>query len=136
MTPDGVSYAFKGEFSESQIKDYFRHIANGLKTLHDLGVAHRDIKPQNILLDREGPYLIDFSCSYLIPKGGTDEITSTEGTYHFMAPEMCDCDVKVYNAKKVDVWALGVTLYCMVFNTVPFSQDTGNPYHVMENIKN
>ena len=53
-----------------------------------------------------------------------------------MAPEMCDCDVKVYNAKKVDVWALGVTLYCMVFNTVPFSRDTGNPYHVMENIKN
>jgi serine/threonine protein kinase len=35
---------------------------------------------------------------------------------HFLAPEVCDPDVESYAAKPVDIWALGITLFCMVFN--------------------
>ena len=44
----------------------------------------------------------------------------TEGTYHFMAPEACDPDIDQYSGRAADVWALGVTLYALLFNKCPF----------------
>jgi len=49
--------------------------------------------------------------------------SSMEGTLVFYPPECCSLDEfeqKAYSMKKADIWALGITLYCMVFNKMPF----------------
>lgn len=62
-----------------------------------------------------------------------DTVKATEGTYHFMSPEQCDPDCSGFGAKQVDVWALGVTMFCMLFNRTPFWGET--EYQIMESIR-
>jgi calcium/calmodulin-dependent protein kinase kinase 2 len=66
----------------------------------------------------------DFGVSQLFCQGEEDTITKTEGTYHFMAPECCDPDVSTFGGKAVDMWALGVTLYCLIYNQLPYWDET------------
>ena len=76
------------------------------------------------MLDEDGlAKLGDFGITDYFPDGN-DTLSKTEGTYHFLAPECCDPDIKTYSGKAADIWALGVTLYSMVFNELPFWGDT------------
>ena len=56
------------------------------------------------------------------------------GTYHFFPPEACDADVSEYSGKAADIWALGVTLYSMIFNQLPFWDDSLNEFAILEYI--
>ena len=97
-------------------------------------MIHRDIKPQNILFDQDDtPKICDFGVSHVLPDPSSDAITSTEGTFHFLSPEACDPDIDVLSGKAVDAWALGVTIYCMLFSKAPFYGDT--EFHLMEAIR-
>jgi serine/threonine protein kinase len=79
---------------------------------------HRDIKPENLLIDENDRIKItDFGLS-LFTKKGNDQVNNTAGSTLFFAPEVCEG--KSYSGKKSDVWALGVTLYFMVFSKYPF----------------
>jgi len=60
-------------------------------------------------------------------------VSETQGTYQFMPPEACDYEIKSFSGSLADVWSLGVTMYCMAFNILPFSG--GNEYLIMENIR-
>jgi serine/threonine protein kinase len=87
---------------------------------------HRDIKPQNVLISAQGQAkLLDFGVSHVLenPKD-SDSVKATEGTFHFMSPEQCDPDRESFGAKAIDVWAVGVTFYCLLFNRTPFSGKT------------
>ena len=63
----------------------------------------------------------------------SDQVKATEGTFHFMSPEECDPDNVSFGAKAIDVWALGVTMFCMLFNKTPFWGET--EFQIMENIR-
>ena len=54
------------------------------------------------------------------------------GTFHFFAPECCDAKVDEYKGRPTDIWALGVTLYCMMFNVLPFWDPEINEYGILD----
>ena len=121
---------------EPTIKAVIREVASGLKFCHQNGVLHRDIKPQNIIFTADHhAKLIDFGVSKVLDDpNGSDVVKQTEGTYHFMSPEMCDPDIDECSGKAADVWALGVTLYTLMFEKCPFWGQTD--YQLMESIRN
>ena len=130
-----------------QTQHAFRQTLLGLEYLHFQGIIHRDIKPANLLWTDDFQVKIsDFGVSYLgkpIRRDDNDEelseadaadvdeaveLAKTVGTPAFYAPELCDPDL--FDVEKnperpritgqIDVWALGVTLYCMIFGRLPF----------------
>ena len=138
----------KGKVSEKLARKYFRQLIEGLEYVHEiLKVVHRDIKPQNILFDANDDLKIsDFgSAQYL--QLGRDELTSSAGTYAFMAPEL-HSGSKVFKGKPTDFWAAGITLYYMMEGKTPFNSkkitDLANevknlkivfPAHFSDNLK-
>lgn len=107
-------------FTEEQARFYFRDIVLGIEYLHYHKIIHRDIKPSNLLLGDDGHVKIaDFGVSREFE--GTDALLSgTAGTPAFMAPETMTDHEQTFSGKALDLWALGVTLYCFVFGKCPF----------------
>ncbi|XP_072325249.1 calcium/calmodulin-dependent protein kinase kinase 1 isoform X2 [Scyliorhinus torazame] len=110
-------------FSEEQAYFYFRDIILGIEYLHYQKIIHRDIKPSNLLLGDDGHIKIaDFGVSNQF-EGNDALLSSTAGTPAFMAPETLSDARKCFHGKALDVWAIGVTLYCLVFGKCPFMDD-------------
>ncbi|XP_032901815.1 calcium/calmodulin-dependent protein kinase kinase 1 isoform X2 [Amblyraja radiata] len=110
-------------FSEKQAHFYFRDIILGIEYLHYQKIIHRDIKPSNLLLGDNGHIKIaDFGVSNQF-EGNDALLSSTAGTPAFMAPEMLSEARKSFHGKALDVWAIGVTLYCLVYGKCPFMDD-------------
>lgn len=108
---------------EDNIRNIMRHCISGLYYIHKSGIVHRDLKPQNILItETHDGKIADFGVSALFTT--SDSFSNTEGTYHFMAPELCNPDVDSYSGTKADVWALGVVLFCLAFNSLPYNEET------------
>ncbi|KAH6639343.1 serine/threonine-protein kinase PAK1 [Boeremia exigua] len=133
--------------------DAFKDTVLGLEYLHYQNVIHRDIKPANLLVTKEHRIKIsDFGVSYL-GRQKTDEVlgdqsenevqeedeaielAKTVGTPAFYAPELCRTDFTAETPHidgGIDVWALGITLYCLVYGRVPFHEN--NPFALMKAI--
>jgi serine/threonine protein kinase len=90
-------------------------ILHGLQVAHEAGVIHRDIKPQNILFDKNGtPKIADFGIARV--EEGTRSMTregATMGTFAYMPPEQLEGEIELIDARS-DVHAVGVTLYVML----------------------
>ncbi|PFH56546.1 hypothetical protein XA68_16346 [Ophiocordyceps unilateralis] len=141
--PFAEDFSFVPCFTLDQARSTFRDTVLGLEYLHYQGVVHRDIKPANLLWTRDHRVKIsDFGVSYFgrpIRDGEMDETVSeseakdfdddlelakTVGTPAFFAPELCYTDIDSAEQPKVseqiDVWSLGVTLYCLIYARIPF----------------
>lgn len=104
---------------EETAKKYFCDIVNGLEYLHSLHVAHRDIKPDNLLVADDGTVKIcDFSVSQSF-EDNDDRLTYSAGSPVFLSPELCEPGTTP-QGRAADIWALGVCLYCFIFGTCPF----------------
>lgn len=101
----------KGSLPEDELYWLMVQVVDGLEYLHKHKVAHRDIKPQNILIfgeDRNVAKLTDYS---LVREVGSHTISrSWLGTRMYMAPEL-HLHSKIKDVFKLDVWALGITIY-------------------------
>lgn len=97
-------------------------ISQAVKYLHSLGIIHRDIKLENIMMSQKSemaqPKLVDFGLSIILGEGQTQcEVYGTEG---YMSPEIYFS--KQYS-KEVDLWSLGILFYAIVSGFMPFEQD-------------
>ncbi|XP_063750854.1 calcium/calmodulin-dependent protein kinase kinase 1 isoform X3 [Eleginops maclovinus] len=109
--------------SEEKARLYFRDVILGIEYLHYQKIVHRDIKPSNLLLgDDSHVKIADFGVSNQF-EGNDALLSSTAGTPAFMAPETLSDARKSFSGKALDVWAMGVTLYCFVFGKCPFIDD-------------
>lgn len=102
---------------ESELAPMFRKVVLAVRTLHELNIIHRDIKMDNILLDKNGqPVLSDFGISSLVQPDTL--IKDTGGTPAYLAPEVINAAGGV--CFKTDVWGLGVLLYTLLYGVLPF----------------
>lgn len=93
-------------------------IARGMMYLHQRHAIHRDLKPDNILLDEDlEPHITDFGLSKFVSSGDTTNQTQTMGTSFYMAPEVIETDQ--YNGK-ADVYSFGILMYEVVTDMYPF----------------
>ena len=138
-------YSYVPCFTMDQARSAFRDTVLGLEYLHYEGIVHRDIKPGNLLWTKDHRVKIsDFGVSYFgrpirdgeleenVSEGdATDfdddlELAKTVGTPAFFAPELCYTDLDTEQPKvteQIDVWSLGITLYCLIFARLPFLAD-------------
>lgn len=109
-----------GLIAEGAARIWTRHMLEGLAYLHGISVAHRDVKPQNLLIAVNRVLLADFSVA--IDIGADGLVHGTEGTYCFYSPEMTSTTTPYegHDVRKADVWAAGVSLWAFVFGSVPF----------------
>lgn len=109
---------------ESQVASYAYQTLKGLQYMHEKGVVHRDIKPSNMILTAAGDLKIsDFGVAeFLNEYQNDDNVTRTSGSPAFQAPEVATGALG-YSGRKVDVWALGVTVYYLLTGTIPFESD-------------
>ncbi|XP_048193454.1 sperm motility kinase 4A-like [Perognathus longimembris pacificus] len=106
-----------GRLEEEEARPIFWQILRGVKYCHDNGIAHRDLKAENILLDTRGTAkLCDFGLSTrFLPR----QLLDMEcGTMAYWPPEMFK--QQRYQGPKLDVWSLGVLLYYMVMGVLPY----------------
>jgi serine/threonine protein kinase/tetratricopeptide (TPR) repeat protein len=110
-----------GQFSIGKAVSVARQVGEGLAEAHQLGVVHRDLKPQNIMIDNDGNVrIMDFGIARSLKgKGITDERVMI-GTPEYMSPEQVD---GAEADGRADIYALGVVLYEMLTGKVPFEGD-------------
>ncbi len=102
-----------------------RDVALACHFAHEKSVLHRDLKPGNILLDREGrPFVTDFGIAKALEAGERMTLTGTTvGTPWYMSPEQADGAAEGLD-RRSDVFSLGVILYEMLSGRVPFQGET------------
>jgi calcium/calmodulin-dependent protein kinase (CaM kinase) II len=120
--PDLFDRLSKGTFSEPEAASVFKALIAALLSCHRVGIAHRDIKPDNILFDsRNRLKLADFGSAEWFGANDRRTMTGIVGTPYYVAPEVLSG--REYN-EKVDVWSAGVILYIMLAGVPPFYGDS------------
>ncbi|KAI1101728.1 kinase-like protein [Jackrogersella minutella] len=114
-------------FTEDAVRFWIAELGCALRYIHGQGIIHRDVKPDNVLLDADGHvHLTDFNVASDVVPGKV--LTSKSGTLAYLAPE-------VYAGKGYDVradwWSLGVLFYECIYNKRPFE---GNSESTLTNV--
>ncbi|XP_033162672.1 serine/threonine-protein kinase 32A isoform X3 [Drosophila mauritiana] len=125
------------EFSEQSVALLVCELGSALEYLQAHRVVHRDIKPDNILLDDAGhAHLTDFNIATRLQKNAL--ACSMSGTKPYMAPEvfLCALDEVAGYSYPVDWWSLGVVAYEMRGNIRPFVVHSNTPLAEIKNILN
>ncbi len=96
-------------------------VANGMDAAHKHNIVHRDIKPQNIIISKEGKVKVtDFGIAK-VASSATINTSASMGSVHYISPEQARGG---YSDERSDIYSLGITLFEMLTGTVPFDGDS------------
>ena len=110
----------KGKLDIREALNISVQIASGLSAAHENRIIHRDIKPQNIIMSRDGKVKVtDFGIAKVADS--TTVTTTAAGTVHYISPEQARGG---YSDERSDIYSLGITIYEMVTGRVPFEGET------------
>ena len=113
----------KGRLSPEEAVRILEQVCLALEVAHSEGVVHRDLKPQNIMIDRHGRVAVmDFGIARSIETGGMTQTGMLVGTPDYMSPE------QVMGERvdaRSDLFAIGVILYELLAGSLPYKADTG-----------
>lgn len=103
---------------EKEVRFIFKQLTEGIHYLHSNSYVHRDIKLENILIDKKNKTIkiIDFGFSVSVQPD--KKLCMFCGTPSYMAPEIVS--KQEYNGKFVDIWAMGILLFTMLCGKFPF----------------
>ena len=110
----------KGKLSHKEVISIAIQMCNGIGAAHAAGIVHRDIKPQNVMISRDGKVKVtDFGIAKAV---SSNTISSNAmGSVHYTSPEQARGG---YSDAKSDIYSIGITLYEMVTGRVPFDGES------------
>jgi serine/threonine protein kinase len=110
-----------GPMSPDKVQKIFTQLIGAVSYVHQKSCVHRDLKLENILLDKKGDVkLVDFGFTREY-EGKSSYLQTWCGTVCYSAPEMLKGEK--YAGEKVDVWSLGIILYALLCGELPFDED-------------
>ena len=121
----------QGPLQEARARVWIKQIGEAIRYMHHLGIAHRDLKLENILIDKNlAVKIADFG----FVKGECAQSLSSTfcGSKSYAAPEILKG--KPYDPFKSDIWALGVIVYILVTGKMPFDEARGTKYILAEQL--
>ena len=124
----------KGRLTPKEVISIAVQVCSGIEMAHNLNIVHRDIKPQNIMISKEGKVKVtDFG----IAKATSSNTISTNamGSVHYTSPEQARGG---FSDAKSDIYSLGISMYEMITGTLPFDGDSTVSValkHLQEEIK-
>src|ERR1700680_1231912 len=112
----------KGKISPADTVGIIAQVCRALESAHSAGVVHRDLKPQNIMLDaKDRVYVMDFGIAHSLETPGMTQTGALMGTPEYMSPEQAR-GMKV--DARSDLFALGIIFYEMLTGVCPYKADT------------
>ena len=112
----------QGKFSSEEAVEIVRQICLALEAAHGVGVIHRDLKPQNVMQDKQGRILVmDFGLARSLESDGMTQTGALVGTMEYMSPEQAmgkELD------QRSDIFALGLIFYELLTGKMPYKADT------------
>jgi serine/threonine protein kinase len=124
--PNGSLTKLVGSCSENDLWQIMKQVAAGLAYLHKQGIVHQDIKPDNILIDENGVYVItDFGISLKAQSTlrKSMRVQASAGTMAYMAPERFSSEPQP--RPENDIWSLGAMMFELLTGDVPFVSQLG-----------
>ncbi|KAG0738598.1 hypothetical protein G6F29_009047 [Rhizopus arrhizus] len=119
---DLFNIVMSGMMSREEIACCWRQLLNGLSYLHSMGIAHRDLKLDNLVLDHMGILkIIDFGCSVVFKYPFESHITMMKGVFGsdpYIAPEQYT--QANYDPRLSDIWSCGIIFVCMTTRRFPW----------------
>ena len=122
----GSAVRLIGNADERQVAQFLRDVSSALAYLHESEIVHQDIKPDNVLMDTKGNFLVtDFGISTRMRSTLRRSVggKSSAGTMAYMGPERFSTSPKPIKAS--DIWSLGATVYELMTGDVPFGDMGG-----------
>jgi serine/threonine protein kinase len=109
---------------------FFAQVLEGVRFCHSLGVCHRDLKLENLLLSGTTLKIADFGLSKFVGLG--NQLESYAGSPQYLAPELID-ESLAFDGTAADMWSCGVVMYALLFRGLPF--DDANLDLILRNIQ-
>ncbi|MFC7061259.1 Stk1 family PASTA domain-containing Ser/Thr kinase [Halobacillus seohaensis] len=109
----------KSPIDPSEAIDIMRQVTSAISHAHDNGIVHRDIKPQNILVDNYGHVKVtDFGIATALSATSLTQTNSVLGSVHYLSPEQARGGMAT---KKSDIYSLGIVFFELLTGRLPFS---------------